>query len=187
MTPGRPSRSELGNQELLRMPQAWAGWVDWVPHGPGSWSQEHRWAAPARAFGWSAPVGARFLAPHLWLLRSRVLPAAQVPTGAIRRGLAGGVGTPGPCHLWRSQLEHLAAGRPTDAQAMLFSAPSAPTSALSRRSAMPSGIVPPWLERFLEHQKPCVLVHFHESPFPFIGSSNAAPEWQTRSFGWRCR
>lgn len=26
------------------------------------------------------------------------------------------------------------------------------------------GFVPPWLERFLEHQKPCVLVHFHESP-----------------------
>ena len=88
-------------------------------------------------------------------------------------GVAGGVGTPGPCHLWRSQLEHLAAGRPPDAPAMLFSAPSAPASALNRRSAMPSGIVPSWSRDFLSIKNPAFWCISMRAPPAFIGSSNA--------------
>ena len=131
---GRPLEP-MGCRAALRMPQAWAGWVDWVPHGPGSWSQEHRWAAPARAFGWSAPVGAWFLAPHP--LASSI--ACLASGSRAQRGHSAG-GTPGPCLLRGLKLVHLAAGRPPDAPAMLFSAPSAPAAAISRRSATHSWI-----------------------------------------------
>lgn len=111
-----------------------------MPHGPVTWSQGHRWAAPARAFGWSAPVGAWFLAPHPLVSSIACLPAAQWPTGTIRRG-----GTPGPCLLWRSQLEHQSPLRQ--------SAGGAPSL---------HGFTPACLETFLENDKTSILVHFHE-------------------------
>ena len=65
----------------------------------------------------------------------------RVPCQRLKGSLGPfGGAMPGPCLLWGLQLVHLAAYRPPDAPAMLFSAPSAPAAAISRRSATPSWI-----------------------------------------------
>lgn len=100
---GRPLEP-VGCRAGLRMPQVWAGWVVRDPHAAGFETQGHRWAAPTRGgelsntsvggvLGTATP-GLFNLVPSLRLLELS--------------GPFGGA-TPGPCHLWLLQLEHLAA------------------------------------------------------------------------------
>ena len=130
-----------------------------MPRGPGSWSQEHRWAAPARAFGWSAPVGAWFLAPHPLASSIACLASGSRDYWGHSAGLCLGLAFCGGCNwcIWRPT------GRQMHQQC--FSLRHQRPLRQSAEEAPPlHGFVPAWLERFLEHQKPCVLVHFHESP-----------------------